>query len=163
MDAQADDRASLRDVMGSYPTGVTIVAARDDRGEPYGLTVNSFTSVSLEPPLVLVCIGHSSTSHDRLTAADGFAINVLSAEQRDVAFRFAQEPSLGRFDNVGWRFGDSGGSPLLDGVVAWLECELFEVLNGGDHSILVGRVRDAAVFDREALIFHRGRLLSSGA
>ena len=163
MDAQADDRASLREVMGSYPTGVTIVAARDDRGEPYGLTVNSFTSVSLEPPLVLVCIGHSSTSHDRLVATDGFAINVLSAGQDDVASRFAREPSLGRFDEVEWRPGASGGSPLLDGVVAWLECERFDVLSGGDHSILVGRVREAAVFDREALIFHRGRLLSSGA
>lgn len=162
MDAQADDGASLREVMGSYPTGVTIVAACDDDGVPYGLTVNSFTSVSLEPPLVLVCIGHTSSSHDRLVAADGFAVNVLAANQGEVAARFAREPSNGRFDDVEWVPGDSGGCPVLGGVVAWLECERFRVLEGGDHSILLGRVRDARVFAHDALVFHRGRLLSCG-
>jgi flavin reductase (DIM6/NTAB) family NADH-FMN oxidoreductase RutF len=161
MDAQADEGASLREVMSSYPTGVTIVAACDDRGAPYGLTVNSFVSVSLDPPLVLVCIGHSSSSHDRLMAAPAFSINVLSAEQASIAGRFAREPSLGRFDEVEWRKGGHAGAPILDGVVAWLECEPHEVLRGGDHSILVGRVRDAEVGTHDALIFHRGRLQSS--
>jgi flavin reductase (DIM6/NTAB) family NADH-FMN oxidoreductase RutF len=163
MDVQADDGASLREVMASYPTGVTIVAASDDRGVPYGLTVNSFTSVSLKPPLVLVCIGHTSTSHDRLMAAPAFTINVLSARQEAIAGRFAREPSTGRFDEVAWKPGAWAGTPVLDGVVAWLECERYEVVEGGDHSILIGRVRNAAVHPHDALLFHRGRLSSSGA
>jgi flavin reductase (DIM6/NTAB) family NADH-FMN oxidoreductase RutF len=147
--------------MGSYPTGVTIVAGRDADG-PFGLTVNSFTSVSLDPPLVLVCIGHSSSSHDRLLAGQGFTVNVLAGDQGEVAGRFAREPSDGRFDGVEWASGDSG-APILHGSVAWLDCELHEVLEGGDHSIVVGRVHRSWVGDRPALLFHRGRLSSTEA
>jgi len=161
MDVQEDGAASLREVMGSYPTGVTIVAACDADGDPYGLTVNSFTSVSLEPPLVLVCIGQSSTSHDRLLASSGFCVNILAADQGVLAARFAQEPSTGRFDRVTWARGDSG-HPIISGSLAWLDCVVHEVLRGGDHSILVGRVVASALNDGEALIFHRGRLTSSG-
>ena len=161
MDVQEDGAASLREVMGSYPTGVTIVAACDADGDPYGLTVNSFTSVSLDPPLVLVCIGHSSTSHDRLLASSGFCVNVLAADQSVLAARFAREPSQGRFDGVTWAPGDSG-HPIISGSLAWLDCVVHEVLRGGDHSILVGRVVASALNDGEPLIFHRGRLISSG-
>ncbi len=156
-DVHEDGSLALREVMSSYPTGVTIVAGRDEAGEPYGLTVNSFTSVSLEPPLVLVCIAHSSTSHDRLVDARHFAVNVLSADQADVAVRFAQEPSEGRFDEWPWR--ESGvGVPIFDDATAWLECRLHQVLDGGDHSILVGRVVGSWVGERPALLFYRGRL-----
>lgn len=157
MDVQADESPSLREVMGAYPTGVTVVAACDADGTPYGLTVNSFTSVSLDPPLVLVCIGHSSTSHDRLIGTKHFAINVLAADQRQTARRFAKEPSDGRFGDVPWSTG-AGGLPLLDGAVAWLECTVHEVVEGGDHSIVIGRVDRSALSDRPALVFHRGRM-----
>ena len=150
----------LRDVMGSFPTGVTIVAACDDAGQPFGLTVNSFTSVSLDPPLVLVCIGHSSTWHEPLVSGGHFCINVLSAEQGAAAMRFASEPSEGRFDEVAWSPGPSG-SPVLEGSVAWLDCSVDQVLIGGDHSILLGRVESTFATGRPALVFHRGRLSST--
>lgn len=157
MDLREEADASLREVMSVYPTGVTVVAASDPDGSPYGLTVNSFTSLSLEPPLVLVCIGHTSSSHARLIAAPGFTVNVLAAQQEQVAFRFSRDPSEGRFDDFRWR-RTASGAPVLDGVAAWLECSVHEVLAGGDHSIVVGRVRRSAVSDRPALLFHRGRL-----
>jgi len=152
--------ATLRDVMSAYPTGITIVAACDEENVPYGLTVNSFTSVSLDPPLVLVCIGHTATSHDRLVRTSAFSVNVLSAGQGEAASRFATEPSEGRFDEVTWE--RSGlGSPLIEDSVAWLDCSVHEVLQGGDHSILLGRVHSARSSDRPALIFHRGHMSAS--
>ena len=157
-----DDRTtdpSLREVMACHPTGVTVVAVCDQAGEPYGLTVNSFTSVSLDPPLVLVCIGRESSTHDRLVGASGFAINVLSAGQKAVAARFASEPSTGRFDDLEWAPSPSG-DPILAEIVAWLDCSLDEVLTAGDHSILLGRVESSGLSDRPALVFHRGRMAS---
>lgn len=160
MDQQTDRNASLREVMSSYPTGVTIVAAREPEGDPFGLTVNSFTSLSLEPSLVLVCIGHGATSHDRLIASSVFSVNLLSGEQGAIATRFAADPSEGRFDDVTWEPG-ALGAPLIAGAMAWLECSRYAVLDGGDHSILIGRVEHARMTDREALVYHRGRLSSS--
>ena len=160
MDGSEGGKAALREVMGSYPTGVTIVAGCDEAGEPFGLTVNSFTSVSLDPPLVLVCIGHTSSAHDRLVLGSGFSVNVLSGTQGDIAGRCASEPSEGRFDEVSWR-ASASGAPILDGVAAWLDCVVHEVLEGGDHSIVLGRVVEASVTDRPALLFYRGRLSST--
>jgi len=151
--------ASLRAVMACHPTGVTVVAACDEAGKPYGLTVNSFTSVSLDPPLVLVCIGHESSSHDRLVGASGFTVNVLSADQGAVAARFASEPSAGRFDDVDWA-PSPYGAPILADTVAWIDCSLDEVLTAGDHSILLGRVESSGLSDQPALVFHRGRMAS---
>lgn len=161
MDLREEADASLREVMSAYPTGVTVVAGSDPDGSPYGLTVNSFTSVSLDPPLILVCIGHTSTSHARLVAAPAFTVNVLAAEQEEVALRFATEPSEGRFDDIPWQPSVSG-APLIEGVAAWLECSAYEVLGGGDHSILVGKVERSGVSERPALLFHRGRLGPAG-
>jgi len=151
------ENASLREVMSSYPTGVTIVAACDATGAPYGLTVNSFSSLSLDPPLVLVCIGRSSSCHDRLSTASHFAVNMLSSEQGPLARRFADDPPEGRFHGVKWVRGDSG-VPRLDGTVAHLECARYEVMTVGEHSILVGRVEHSVVCDRTALLFHRGSM-----
>lgn len=161
MDPREEADASLREVMRVYPTGVTVVAGSAADGSPYGLTVNSFTSVSLDPPLVLVCIGHSSTSHARLVTAPAFTINVLAADQEQVAQRFASEPSEGRFDDLEWEPASSG-APILSGTAAWLECSAYEVVGGGDHSILVGRVERSSVTERPALLFHRGRLGPTG-
>jgi flavin reductase (DIM6/NTAB) family NADH-FMN oxidoreductase RutF len=139
---------------------VTVVAARGASGEPYGLTVSSFTSVSLEPPLVLVCIGRSSSSHDRLVGTETFVVNILASDQAPEALRFSTEPSDGRFTDVAWSTTPSG-DPVLDGAMAWLACEVEEVLSGGDHSILLGRVEASWTSDRPALVFHRGRLTST--
>jgi len=156
MDVQAQGSPSLREVMSAYPTGVTIVAALDEDGSPFGLTVNSFTSLSLEPPLVLVCIGRSSTWHDRLVAGRNFAVNILAAGQDEVAARFAVEPSEGRFEGVSWTPGSSG-APVLPDAAATIECVVHQVLEGGDHTILIGRVESLDVTDRPSLVFHRGR------
>jgi flavin reductase (DIM6/NTAB) family NADH-FMN oxidoreductase RutF len=154
--------ASLREVMSSYPTGVTVVTGCDAEGVPYGLTVNSFTSLSLDPPLVLVCIGRGSSCHDRLVSASHFTINVLSAGQSDIAARFSSSPSERRFDDVRWNLSPHG-APVLDEGVAWLDCSVHEVMSGGDHSVLLGTVEGAATSDRPALMFYRGRLRATPA
>lgn len=158
---EADTGRGLRDVMGCFPTGVTIVTAVDQRGEPFGMTVSSFTSVSLEPPLILVCIDRRAASHDPLMAASHFAVNILGSGQSAVCDRFAAEPSQGRFDDVPWRRSPMG-APLIDGAGAWLECSRFEIYAGGDHSILLGRVESAESVDVPVLLFHRGRYGSAG-
>ncbi len=152
---------SLRSVMGCFPTGVTVVATRDLDGVPWGLTVNSFASVSLEPPLVLVCISRDANTHDRLIDADGFTVSVLSASQAALAERFAEPPSEGRFRGVEWQAAPSG-NPVLAGAVAWLDCLIDEVMNSGDHSILIGRAVAASFSDEPALVFHRGVFGSIG-
>jgi flavin reductase (DIM6/NTAB) family NADH-FMN oxidoreductase RutF len=146
--------------MASYPTGVTVVAARTDSGEPVGLTVNSFTSVSLEPPLVLVCLWHESSSHDAIIAAGGFAVSVLAASQEDVAMRFASRPSEGRFEGVAWKEAPSG-HPVIEGASAWLDCSIHQVIAAGDHSILLGMTKACGWGEEPALIFHRGVLGST--
>jgi len=152
--------ASLRSVMASFPTGVTVVAARSDGGDPVGLTVNSFTSVSLEPPLVLVCLGQGSSSHDPIVAAGGFAVSVLAASQGGVAMRFARRPSEGRFDGVEWIEAPSG-HPVIAGASAWLDCSIHEVIRAGDHSILLGLTKACGSGEEPALVFHRGALSST--
>jgi flavin reductase (DIM6/NTAB) family NADH-FMN oxidoreductase RutF len=152
--------ASLRSVMACFPTGVTVVATRNEDGEPIGLTVNSFTSVSLEPPLVLVCIDHGSSSHDPILQAESFTVSVLSAGQREVAQRFATRPSGGRFDEVRWSSAPSG-HPVIEGATAWLDCTIQEVVSAGDHSILLGRADACAWRDAPALVYHRGVMSST--
>ena len=147
--------ASLRSVMACFPTGVTVVAARSGSGAPIGLTVNSFTSVSLDPPLVLVCISHGASSHDSIIGARGFTVSVLSAAQAEVAQRFATRPSEGRFAGVEWRAAPSG-HPVIEGAAAWLDCAIHEVIPAGDHSILLGRTTAWGAGVEPALVFHRG-------
>jgi flavin reductase (DIM6/NTAB) family NADH-FMN oxidoreductase RutF len=149
------DARRFREVLGSYPTGVTVVTGRTGDGAPFGLTVNSFTSVSLDPPLVLVCIDRLASSHDPLVEGGSFVVNVLAREQMALATRFASEPSAGRFDGVMWDEGPLG-DPVLPDAVAWLACSLEAVHAAGDHSILVGRVEALEGSDRAALAYHRG-------
>lgn len=153
-----DSRASagdFRQAMRRFPTGVTVVAVTDASGKPWGLTVSAFTSVSLDPPLVLVCIDRSSDTHDRILGADGFGISVLSEAQASVASRFAVDPSEGRFEQVEWFVGPDG-HPVIRGASAWLQCALHEVLPGGDHSIMVGEVRATGVSDEPSMVYHEG-------
>ncbi|MEQ1858118.1 MAG: flavin reductase family protein [Longimicrobiales bacterium] len=154
--------ASLRSVMASYPTGVTVVATRDAAGAPLGLTVNAFTSVSLEPPLVLICIGRASASHDLLLAAGTFAVSMLSEAQAELARRFSRQPSEGRFEGVAWWQAPSG-NPILEGATAWIDCSIENVVQAGDHTVILGRARACGSTDTPALLFHRGTLTSVGA
>ncbi len=152
---EQDAGVVLREVMRHYPTGVVVVTARTSEGDMLGMTATSFTSVSLRPPLVLVCVDLDSSSHDRLVAGGSFCVNILSVEQAELAVRFSIEPSASRFAGVAWHNAPKG-DPILDEAVAWLGCDVWAVHPGGDHSIVVGRVLETGVGDGEALVFYRG-------
>lgn len=133
------DTRALRNAFGTFMTGVTVVTSHDKSGQPLGFTANSFTSVSLDPPLVLVCLANSSRNYDALVQAEGFAVNILSETQIDVSNTFAR-PVEDRFATVGWRKGPQG-SPIIDGVSAWFDCAMHKTVDAGDHVILIGAVR----------------------
>jgi 3-hydroxy-9,10-secoandrosta-1,3,5(10)-triene-9,17-dione monooxygenase reductase component len=148
------DSQRFREALGHLPTGVVVVAAETLAG-PVGMAVNSFTSVSLDPPLVLLCPAKSSTTWPDVRRSRRFCANVLAGEHEGLSRRFASRDG-DRFAGVEWHRGACG--PCLDGVVAWLGCELEEEHEAGDHTIAVARVLclDAAPA-AEPLVFHRGR------
>ena len=143
----------FRDTMGQFCTGVVIVAGVD-AGRMTGFAAQSFVSLSLEPPLIAVCPAKSSTSWPRIRDAGSFCINVLGDDQREVSEVFAQS---GRVADIGWRPGVSG-APILDGVLAYVDCTLTAEHDAGDHTIAVGRVLDIDILDgaRGPLLFFRG-------
>jgi len=141
-------------VLGHFATGVTVITAVSD-GQPAGLAVNSFTSVSLEPPLVAFCAAKSSTTWPAIQRAGSFCVNILAEDQEDLSRRFAMKGG-DKFRGVGWRAGESG-SPILQGVLAWLDCVTEAEHDAGDHLIVVGRVLGLDVFrERGPLVFFRG-------
>jgi flavin reductase len=148
----------LREAMSRFATGITVLTAAGERC--HGMTANAFSSVSLEPPLVLCCVAHTARMHAAITAARCFAVSVLAADQEELARYFADRrrpDGLAQFDRVDWVPGARTGAPLLSGALAWLECELAESYQGGDHSIFLGRVLSSfrGVGDR-ALVFYGG-------
>lgn len=155
------DPRALRTAFGAFMTGVTVVTTRGAGGEPLGFTANSFTSVSLDPPLVLVCLANTSRNHDAFTAAGGFAVNVLAETQKDLSNTFAK-PSENRFAGVGWRIGPAG-SPVLDGVSAWFDCAMHRVVPAGDHAILIGAVRAFHTDPAPGLGYARGAYVTARA
>jgi flavin reductase (DIM6/NTAB) family NADH-FMN oxidoreductase RutF len=150
------DPRTLRDALGCFATGVTVVTCLGPDGAPAGLTVNSFTSVSLDPPLLLVCIHKKATSAEALTTAPRFAINVLQTGQQPASIRFATRHE-DRFGATPWASGENG-APILNDSLSVFECERYAVYDGGDHHILVGQVVKAR-FDEslDPLLFFRGR------
>lgn len=142
----------LRRVFARYPTGVAALAALVD-GEPTGLAANSFTSVSLEPPLVSVCVAHASTTWPRLRGAPRLGISVLSATQQHVSVQLATR-APNRFAGVPWR-STTGGAVLLTGAAAWFECSVSREVPAGDHDIVLLEIQDLAAVDEVApLVFH---------
>jgi len=120
-------------------------------GAPEGLTVNSFTSVSLDPPLILVCIAKTATSYPSFQVAKGFVINVLREDQIDLSQHFASSKS-DRFEGIAWRSG-AHGAPLLDGVLAALECAVHSSFDAGDHTVFVGQVERAESHEGVPLLY----------
>ena len=148
-----DGRKALKRAFGAYPTGVTVVTTHGD-GAPRGFTANSFTSLSIDPPLLLVCHDDRANSAPVFRSAPGFTVNVLAADQEALAMRFAGGEG-DRFAGLDCEPGEGG--PILPGVAAWLDCATHAIHGGGDHSILVGRIvahRDA---ERDPLAYWRGR------
>lgn len=129
---------AFRRALGHFVTGVTIAATVDDLGRPRGLTLNSFTSVSLDPPLILVCIGNASSSRDAFQRCDGFTVNVLSEGQRTAADIFASK-APDKFEHVAWTPG-IGGAPRILGSLAVFDCRIHERVEAGDHIVLISRV-----------------------
>ena len=150
------DPRTLRDALGCFATGVTVVTCLDEAGRPAGLTVNSFTSVSLEPPLLSVCIAKQAASAKPLSEAPNFAINVLQTGQQPASIRFSTRDE-DRFGATPWACGEAG-APILEDSLGVFECEHFALYDGGDHHILVGRVIKAS-FDAslDPLLYFRGR------
>jgi flavin reductase (DIM6/NTAB) family NADH-FMN oxidoreductase RutF len=155
--AQEESRA-LRSVLGHFATGIVVVAT--DRGTPCGMTANAFTSVSLDPPLVLVCISRIANMYKAVLDCGYFAVSVLSAGQEHLARYFADSTrprGAEEFGSVQWSPGPRTGSPVLEGSLAWLDCELATSYSGGDHEIFVGSVlASGSGPSSDALVFYRG-------
>lgn len=152
------DTRALRDAFGRFATGVTVLTTREPDGTPRGFTANSFSSVSLEPPLVLVCIGNNALSGPVFCAAPHFAVNVLTAAQEDVALMFASR-SEAKFAATDWAPG-THDMPLITGALATLICARHKLVEAGDHVILIGEVLETHVTDAPALVYHRGKFIS---
>lgn len=144
----------LREVMRVFPQGVTVVTASGPDG-PKGLTVSAFTSISLDPPLVLVSVSKTSALHDIFTRSKRFAVNFLADDQKSVSDRFAgRHESSDRFDGIGFRQGTTG-SPLVPGARAVIECTTWRVYDGGDHSLLIGQVvRAEKLSEKPPLVYY---------
>lgn len=148
------DPRALRDAFGTFMTGVTVVTTIDDSGKPIGFTANSFSSVSLDPALLLVSIAKTSSSYLPFTQGKGFAVNILSEGQKDISSTFAKKVE-DRFATVYWRKGPAG-HPILAGVSAWFDCTLHQVVDAGDHAILIGRIEGFEATSAAGLGYYRG-------
>lgn len=152
----------LRDALGAYPTGVTIVTARAMDGRPVGLTVNSFASLSLDPPLLLWSLANRSPNLRAFRTATHFAINVLAHDQAEMARRFATPSIVDKFDGVELRHGQpwTALAPLIDGTVAHFVCASRDAIEAGDHTLFIGRIEHHWRDDGDPLVFHGGRFSS---
>jgi flavin reductase (DIM6/NTAB) family NADH-FMN oxidoreductase RutF len=148
------DDAQFRQLLGRFATGVSIVTTRGPGGRPLGMTASSLASVSLEPPLLLVAVDRQNDMHDALQTAPHFAVNILAADQEALSRRFAAtDPN--RFDGVGYR-ESRHGVPLLNDVLAHIECAMHAAVPGGDHTVFFGLVTGGEVTERRPLVNYRG-------
>ena len=148
------DSAKYRQVLGHFPTGVTVVTAMTDDG-PAGMAIGSFSSVSLEPPLVLFCPQKTSGSWNRIKDSGRFCVNILGDDQEDVSRVFASKAE-DKFAEIGWK-RSGNGAPQITGVLAHIDCDIHEILDGGDHDIVLGMVTGLEVnHEGGPLVFFRG-------
>ncbi len=156
------DRTEFRRVLGNFATGVTVITAppADGTGSPAGFACQSFSSLSLDPPLVAFMVGRTSTTWPRIARAGGFCVNVLSAGQGELCRAFAVS-GADKFAGVAYDTAPVSGAPRLAGTLAWIDCAIHAVHTGGDHLIVVGRVDalGASAGDEAPLLFHKGRFL----
>ncbi|WP_425040091.1 flavin reductase family protein [Primorskyibacter sp. S187A] len=148
-----DDTRSFRDALGQFATGVTVITTHTDAG-PVGMTCNSFASVSLEPALVLWSVAKSASRHSVFAPAERFAINVLNAEQGSLARTFAKDGQAFTPENS---YLSEGGALMLRGAVSIFECSKASVIDGGDHSIVLGKVEHVTLGAGAPLVFHHGK------
>ncbi|HWN99300.1 MAG TPA: flavin reductase family protein [Blastocatellia bacterium] len=150
----AVSKEEFRSTLGRFASGVTVVTAKGADDQPLGITVSAFSSVSLDPPLVLVCVDKRASLHGHLTEGVHFAVNILSEHQELISRRFASKDE-DRFNGTAYR-DSAEGVPLLDGALASLECRVVHSYPGGDHTIIVGEVESTNIADGKPLAYFRG-------
>ncbi|MFB4162310.1 flavin reductase family protein [Alteribacillus sp. JSM 102045] len=153
MNEIVDQTSKFKEVMGNYPTGVTIVTTADDEGSPVGLTVNSFASVSLDPLLILWSIDHRVSTIDIFRSSDKFAVHVLAGDQTELCNLFASK-GIDRFNNCDWKLSEHN-LPIISDVFAVLQCKTFKQVEAGDHTILIGKVIDITKENKDPMLYHR--------
>jgi len=157
----AVDPNMFKAALGRFPAGVTVITARDG-DQDHGMTASAFCSLSLDPPLVLVCVKKTGHTHDLLRSATGFGVNLLNSDQISVSNRFAGwwDEGKSKWDDLTISRGDVSGAALIGGAMAWLDCTKHDELDGGDHTIFVGRVESAEVHGEDAelepLVYFKG-------
>jgi flavin reductase (DIM6/NTAB) family NADH-FMN oxidoreductase RutF len=154
------DPSHFRQLLGHFATGVTILTVTTPAGRPLGMTANTLVSVSLRPPLISVCVDRTADIHDAILQADEFAVNLLSSPQETLARRFADQHE-DRFDGVGYSLSPEG-LLLLDGALAYIECERQAEYPAGDHTIVVARVIGGATAEGRPLLYYRGGYAALG-
>ena len=150
------DTKLLRNNFGLFSTGVTVVTTIDKNDIPIGMTVNSFASVSLNPPLVLWSIDKNQPSYNSFLSSKGFAVNVLNKEQIDLCYKFSS-PSEDKFKDIQWNLSDNG-FPIISNSLAWFDCLSWANYPGGDHQILLGEVNSFDKNENDPLIFWNGKI-----
>jgi flavin reductase (DIM6/NTAB) family NADH-FMN oxidoreductase RutF len=147
--------AQFRQACGQFATGVAVATASDQSGAPHGLTINSFTSVSMTPPMVLICIDYRAQVLQVFLKASHYAVNILSHSQQDISNRFAYRAE-DRFSGVAWQRGETG-APLIEGALAAMECATRRVMEGGDHTILLAEVVAVHAEGGDPLLYFNSR------
>ena len=148
------DPDTFRSVLGRFASGITVVTTRDVDGRDAGLTVRAFSSVSLHPPLIQVCVDQAASVYSVMAASDHFGVSILAAEQEALSRRFA-DPESDRFDGIGYGRGEHGVA-LLDDALVHLECDVIARHEAGDHTVVICAVERAAAFDGRPLLYYRG-------
>lgn len=147
------DQLTFRGIMGNYPTGVTVITTKSPEGEPVGLTVNSFTSVSMDPMLISWSIDKNVSTHDIFTEQEVFAVHVLAEDQGDLCMLFATKGTE-RFSQIEWN-SSNNDLPVIAGYTGLLECRVYKKVDAGDHTMLIGEVIHADNKETEPLLYHQ--------
>jgi flavin reductase (DIM6/NTAB) family NADH-FMN oxidoreductase RutF len=152
------DPLEFRRTLGCFATGVTVITVLDTDGKPRGLTANAFTSLSLDPPQILVCIDHRADTFPVISQATAFAVNVLAEEQREISQRFAGKGE-NKFEGIAYHPG-ANGAPILEGALAVIECQVEQKHESGDHTVFIGAVQRVEHGPGKPLLFFRGNYAS---
>jgi flavin-dependent trigonelline monooxygenase, reductase component len=148
------EKNELRRAMGHFATGVTVITTRDEEGQPFGLTANAISSLSLVPPLILICVDKSADTYPYFARSKVFAVNILSEDQETISRRFATS-GIEKFEGTGYHKNEMGCA-ILDGVVGHLDCRIVNSFDAGDHTIYVGEVDAVGLTEVPPLLFFRG-------
>ncbi len=149
------DSKEIRNVMGHFATGVTVITTKDKAGVPAGLTANAFTSLSLNPPLVVICVDKTVQCYACFEESKAFVVNILNEDQEELSRRFATK-GIEKFEGISWHLGELG-VPILDGTMGTIECRVADSFEGGDHTVYLGEIVNATAQGERPLLFFKGK------